>query len=132
MDSVASVDKALKIAADAGTILFGRYLCDDRLSVIEQHALVSHLLARYRTAQQALTDVVSCFMQFIRGESKIVNRLATDLVATVHQSLKPDELERSLFGGSPALRHALGPILRRAIGVDALLRASFGTRRKFV
>ena len=67
-------------------------------------------------------------MQLIRGESKIVNRLATDLVATVHQSLKPDELERSLFGTSPALQRALGPILRRAIGVGA----SFGTRRKFV
>jgi hypothetical protein len=66
----------------AGKLLFGRFLCDGELSLLEEIELLKHLRCRYTTdaEREALREVMTCFVgsHFVTKSTILLHRLATE------------------------------------------------------
>jgi hypothetical protein len=116
--------------APRGLLLFGRYLCDGGLSLLEEYELLAFLRSRYAQSaeRRALQKVVSCLWssRFLVQPTKMLHRLAEGLDAGAGKKAEDvlEHIRREMFGGSDALDAALEPY---AAAIAA--SAAFGKRR---
>jgi hypothetical protein len=113
-----------------GLVLFGRYLCDDQLSLLDEYQLLSYLRGAYEE-RGALKNVVSCLWDtaFLRQPTKLLHRLAggTDLGKGKTKGEVLAHIRKDMFGGSSALDAVLEPYVSSMYAKTA--PAAFGKRR---
>ncbi len=109
-----------------GVLLFGRYMCDDRLSVAEEIALVRYLAATYSSKEED-KDLRACMLclrkaRFLTSPTMLVQLLETRGLAAVLKSIDTDARR--------ALEEAIGPRSKRLN--DALLPPRVGRAGRHV
>jgi hypothetical protein len=113
-----------------GMMLFGRYLCDDQLSLLAEYQLLSYLRQTYKDKAErgALTRVVLCLWDtlFLRQPTKLLHHLAqgVDKGAGMKEGEVLAEIRKDMFGGVRALDPILTPYVSSMYAA-----AAFGTRR---
>ena len=111
-------------------LLFGRYLCDGPLSLLEEYELLFYLRETYKTTaeRRALQEVVSCLWgsRFLIRPTHLLHRLAEgeDPGAGNKGERVLEHIRNEMFGGSDALDEVLRPYVA-AIAASA----AFGKRR---
>ena len=135
-----------------GLVLFGRYLCDGPLSVLEEHELLRHLRTyASETKKRALRSVVSCLVRsgFLLRPRALLHRLAdndadSDVFPTTEDEVLA-HIRNEMLGGNAFLDGALRPYARAiseiagsAISESAIAGSAisaspaFGRRRRYV
>ena len=106
-----------------GLVLFGRYLCDGPLSVLEEHELLRHLRTYASdTKKKALRSVVSCLVRsgFLLRPRALLHRLAdNDADSAIFPTTEDDVLthiREEMLGGNAFLDGVLRPYARAIAG----------------
>jgi hypothetical protein len=122
-----------------GAVLLGRYLCDEVLSISEEVLLLEYLKKVYQDPKEAdgLRAVLKCFYdsEFITAKSMLLRDLAIEgkTAESIIQSTKSnvDDLIDKAANKDKVLRNLLGPIIRKALGIDnGGHKSSFGKRKR--
>ena len=134
-----------------GLVLFGRYLCDGPLSVLEEHELLRYLRrgsrGRAASKKKALRSVVGCLVRsgFLLRPRALLHRLAdNDADSAVFPRTEDGALAHirdEMLGGHTFLDDALRPYARAIAESESAVAESesavsaspaFGRRRRYV
>jgi hypothetical protein len=109
--------------ATDGPLLFGRYLCDDSLSIKEEIRIVEHLYRLYgKKNEKELQELATCLADsnFLQRSTLLLRQLRSTSIATIRENYRQDAPKAiaAAVGPSPRLRAALwpGPVVRTNFG----------------
>ena len=117
----------------AGAILFGRFLCDDELSIEDEIMLLRYLKERYNTVttDAAIRAVLKCLIvsKFISSQYKLLMDLAQSSAGYILETVTKDVngLITKVVGTDRTLKELIAPIIQRALGADT---QSFGKKHR--
>jgi hypothetical protein len=116
--------------APEGAVLFGRFLCNDELSIEEEITLLRYLERRYHANERsAIMRVLKCLFDsnFISSQSFLLKELSNIEAGAILEraSGDTDALINKVAGDDAALEILIAPIIRRALGAK---KQSFGSK----
>jgi hypothetical protein len=124
-----------KFEVPPGMVLFGRYLCDDQLSLLAEYQLLDYLRAEYAEKRANLQAVLSClwgttFLLEPRAliEAERVGE-AMDKVQKKGEQKVVEHIRKEMFGGVRALDAIIRPYVSAMYASSASASAAFGKRR---
>jgi hypothetical protein len=118
-------------APSRGVLLFGRFLCDHELTILEEYELAAHLRGVYTTKVQreALIAVMSCLYGslFLQQPAFVLGGLRETSVESVGKATAEEilaQIKERMFAGSEYLSELVRPYVKFA--------PSFGRARRYV
>jgi hypothetical protein len=118
-----------------GRILFGRFLCDDALSIDEEAVLLAYLAEKYRgDYTRALTAVIKCLRdsKFLSYPHVMLQGLVTDAARDIIKKNRAEDLAATVSSGSPILYDLFLPIIEKALRASSFGRATRRTISRFI
>jgi hypothetical protein len=119
-------------APSRGVLLFGRFLCDHELTILEEHELAAHLRGVYTTKEQreALIAVMKCLYGslFLQQPAFVLGRLRDTSVESAGKATAEEilaQIKERMFAGSDYLSELVRPYV-------AKFTPSFGRARRYV
>ena len=111
-------------------VLFGRFLCDDELSIEEEITLLRYLERRHDANERsAIMHVLRCLFDsnFISSPSFLLKELSNTEAGAILEraSGDTDALINKVAGDDATLKILIAPIIRRALGAN---KQSFGSK----
>ena len=116
-----------------GMVLFGRYLCDDQLSLLAEYQLLDYLRAEYAEKRANLQAVLSCLWgtTFLLEPRALIDAErvgeAMDKVQKKGEQKVVEHIRKEMFGGVRALDAIIRPYVSEMYASSA--SAAFGKRR---
>jgi hypothetical protein len=121
-------------SAKPGTLLLGRFLCDDRLTIEEEIRLLVYLRDTYTTKDQneSFRSVIKCLVtsKFISEKTQILSGLVDKSAGAIISSLSAQEIADKMASpdSDPALNKAFVLIFKEALEIlNKEPRARFGS-----
>jgi len=120
-----------KFEVPPGMVLFGRYLCDDQLSLLAEYQLLDYLRATYAEKRANLQAVLSCLWgtTFLLEPRALIDAdkvgEAMDKVQKMGEQKVVEHIRKEMFGGV----RALDAIIRPDVSKMYAASAAFGKRR---
>jgi hypothetical protein len=121
-----------EIAAPPGMVLFGRYLCDDELSLLAEYQLLHYLRRAYGDKRAELHAVLSCLWEStfllktrVLLEAENVGKSMDNTAEKGEKNVVADIREK-MFGGARALDSTIMPYVSQMYHAPS---AAFGKRR---
>ena len=127
------IDKMCTI--NPGLILFGRFLCDDALSIDEEAVLLAYLAEKYRgDYTRALTAVIKCLRdsKFLSYPHVMLQGLLTKAARDIIRENRAKDLAETVSSGSPILYKLFLPIIEKALRASSFGRATRRTISRFI
>ena len=126
-----------KFEVPPGMVLFGRYLCDDQLSLLAEYQLLDYLRATYAEKRANLQAVLSCLWgtTFLLEPRALIDAdkvgEAMDKVQKMGEQKVVEHIRKEMFGGVRALDEIIRPYVSEmyASSASASASAAFGKRR---
>jgi hypothetical protein len=124
-----------KFEVPPGMVLFGRYLCDDQLSLLAEYQLLDYLRATYAEKRANLQAVLSCLWgtTFLLEPRALIDAErvgeAMDKVQKKGEQKVVEHIRKEMFGGVRALDAIIRPYVSAMYASSASASAAFGKRR---
>jgi hypothetical protein len=120
-------------SAKLGTLLLGRFLCDDLLTIEEEIRLLVYLRDTYTTKDQneSFRSVIKCLVtsKFISEKTQILSGLVDKSAGAIISSLSAQDIADKMASpdSDPALNKAFVLIFKDALEILKEPRARFGS-----